>query len=234
MSETHKSIRFVDFDGHHMGLSNEEAMSRRLNNWKGWKCSAGRYNMHVSADGNIFAATCKVGGMLGNVYDDRFKLSDRWTTCSKEWCMCGQDMQLPKARKESFLPYVLEDPPGKEVNHLSSVDWVAPYHMESFRQYPYFITWDLGRRCNYACDYCLPSLSNTYEAHKSWGSLKHAADNIIKNFSKGSPARWIFTGGEPTINPSFMDLVKYLHEKGHNLHTQTNGSRTAEYHAELI
>ncbi len=234
MSDSFKSISLVNAEGKSLGLSNEEVLSLRLNQWKGWKCSAGVENIFITADGNIYSATCRVGGWLGNVYDQGFKLPEKWLTCTKEWCMCGQDMQLRKVREESFLPLVHQEPPAANVNKMEDADAVMPFHFKSFQEFPKFVTWDLGRRCNFSCNYCNESISNNYEAHKSWGSLKHAAENILKSFVKGDKARWIFTGGEPTINPDFMKLVSYLSEGGHNLHTQTNGSRSPEYHRELI
>lgn len=230
-----KSVSFVNLSGESMALSSEEILSRRLNSWKGWFCSAGRENLYISHDGNVYVATCKVGGVKGNVFDCFFPLQKKWTRCAKERCMCGQDMQLRKARTEDLILKTNSVPSEQStVNHLTHVDWVVPYHFETFLDFPKFVTWDLGRRCNYSCDYCHPSISNTYEAHKSWGSLKYAADNIEVSFLRGAKAKWVFTGGEPTINPSFMNLIKYLREKGHNLHTQTNGSRTPNYYAELI
>ena len=221
-------------NGKSLLLSPEEVMAHRFNSWKGWSCSAGIENIYVSHDGNVYVGTCKVGGMICNIFDGLHEFPQQWTVCNKEWCMCGQDMQLRKTRRKELIPKCY--PPTEEsIDHdLKDFDWVMPYHFDSFKRFPKFVTWDLGRRCNYSCHYCHPSISNTYESHKSWGSLKFAVDTIVECFTKEEKARWIFTGGEPTINPHFMTLVKYLYERGHSLHTQTNAGRHFNYYAELI
>ena len=228
------SVDLVNANGECASFSPEELMSRKLNSWKGWYCSAGSENIYVNHDGNVYVGACKVGGVMGNVYDYSLDVAQEWIECDEEWCMCGQDMQLRKARTKELVPRSF--PPFKKIanKEIREYDWVLPNQFDGFSRFPRSVTWDLGRRCNYSCHYCHPSISNTYESHKSWGSLKHAADNIIKNFARGKKVKWIFTGGEPTINPNFMELIKYLHEKWHNLHTQTNASRRADYYSELI
>ena len=57
---------------------------------------------------------------------------------------------------------------------------------------------------------------------------------ILLGFCRTKKAKWVFTGGEPTINPAYMDLVKYIYSFFHIIHTQTNGSRSKEYFEELI
>lgn len=234
MDDVAKSLIVANANGEYEALSVEEALAKRISNWKGWRCSAGVENIHVNADGNIWSATCKVGGYLGNVYDDFFKLPSEWIACTKEWCMCGSDMQLRKVRSLDFKSKTHEPLPVNRVSSVSSADWVAPFHYDAHRQWPKSVTWDMQRRCNYSCSYCHPAISNNYEAHKSWGSLKHATDLILKCFPKGDKVKWVFTGGEPTINPSFLDLVKYIRSLGHMIHTQSNGSRGPEYFSELI
>lgn len=237
--DRHKAIIIVDAEGRSRGYSAEEALARGISNWKGWRCSAGSENLHITADGNAFSATCKVGGWMGNIYDAQLHLPKEWITCSKDRCVCGADMQLRKSRSLDFAPMTYERPPAETTEEPVDPAWVAPYHWEHHKEYPLNITWDLARRCNYHCSYCHPTVSNTFEGHRSWGSLKYAADILLDFFCwehspKARKAKWVFTGGEPTINPHYMDLVKYLRERGHLIHTQSNGSRGREYFSELI
>jgi MoaA/NifB/PqqE/SkfB family radical SAM enzyme len=215
------------------GLSIEETMTKKYNSWEGWKCSAGAENVFIDADGYIYVAACKVKGKQGNIYDGSWSLSEEWTTCPAKWCMCGQDMQLRKVRNESFFS-LLEAPPKENVHEMDRVDWVVPYHYKSFASHPRFVTWDLGRRCNYSCSYCHPMISNNTEALRTDEELRIGVEAIEKNFIKNNKAKFIFTGGEPTIIPAFMDMVRSLRAKGHDLHTQTNCSRNPDYHRELI
>jgi len=142
-------------------------------------------------------------------------------------------MQLRKVRHDSFFP-LLEAPPKENVSEMDRADWVVPYHYSGFKSHPRFVTWDLGRRCNYSCSYCHPAISNNTDPHKTKYELMKGIGLIEKKFIKSNKAKWIFTGGEPTINPAFMDIVKYLRADGHDLHTQTNCSRNPAYHQELI
>lgn len=213
--------------------SAEELMSDRKNSWVGWKCSAGVDNIHITPDGNIFAATCKIGGLLGNVFDTGVLLPKHWVVCNKQWCMCGSDMKLAKVKDKVAID-LKPDLFKTSVNEMVNPTVIGNAYFHNLRDFPKNVSWDLGRRCNYSCSYCPPSTANNFEAHKSWGSLKQAADLILQEFCGDKKAKWVFTGGEPTINPNYLTLVKYLRENHQIIHTQTNGSRTPEYFSELI
>lgn len=229
MIKAKKLLMFVDQEGNFSEHNTEEILASKKNNWKGWKCSAGASNLHVTADGNIYGATCKVGGFLGNVFDSGVQFPDLWVTCTKEWCMCGADMAIPKFKPDTSLKS-----PTVTSSSMVEPTTIGFANQEKAKYYPLSITWDVGRRCNYQCEYCPPSTSNTYEAHKSFGSLKLAADQLIQNFCKMNKAQWIFTGGEPTVNPAFIEIVRYLRSLGHYILVQSNGSRDSDYFKELI
>lgn len=212
----------------------EEILARRLNSWKGWHCAAGRDGLYINPDGNVFAATCRTGGVLANVYEGPLELNECFITCDKDWCMCGSDAQLRKARDEKTLRESYQPLIGERVTEVSNPELVLPHPYAANWQFPVLIIWDIGRRCNYSCSYCNPKISNQYEAHKSEGSLRYAVDNICDHFLKERRAKFVFTGGEPTLNSAYLELVKYLRSRGHMVHTQSNGSRLPEYFAELI
>ncbi len=229
-----KVFYISDINKNAVGLSLEEALAKRLTNWMGWQCAAGYDNIHITADGNVYAATCKVGGLLANIYDAYGGLKTRWIECTKAVCACGADMQLKKSKKIENVDFI-EKMKTSELAFVGNIE-------ESDREFvgPIFddnrptCTWDLGRRCNYSCDYCNDSISNNYEAHKSLGSLETAYNKVKRIFCRERPSKFIFTGGEPTINPSYMKLVQMIAADGHLVHTQTNGSLTPEYYSELI
>lgn len=228
-----KGIIVADADGNYKLTSPEELLAQRKNNWQEWKCAAGTDNIHITPDGNVYSATCKVGGLLGNVFDFGMSFPKTWVVCTKKWCMCGADMQL---RKSKYLDQVELDHSlfMNPVDQVIDPTIVGNAFYQSLRHYSKNITWDIGRRCNFKCSYCPPSTSNNYESHKSWGSLRFATDLILKDFCRGVNAKWVFTGGEPTLNPSFIELVKYLISKKQIIHVQTNGSLNADYYEELI
>lgn len=220
--------------GEALPLSVEEALGKNLNDFRGWKCAIGVENMHITSDGEIYGAACRNNGHLGNVYDRSYFLPGTWHTCTRAACSCGADMQIRKVLDEKFISETYNDISDKIVSQVQNPVFSAPVHQEVHRKYPRTLTWDLGRRCNYSCSYCQPAISNNFESFRSMGSLLFALEGIEEYFLKDLKAKFTFTGGEPTINPAYMDFVKILKDKGHCIHTTTNGSRLPDYYSELI
>ncbi|MBK7843028.1 MAG: radical SAM protein [Bdellovibrionales bacterium] len=235
-----KSIVLINSHQEGKSFSAEELMARELNSWQGWLCAASVENLCVTHDGNIFGAVCREGGFLGNVFESFVDLSTEFILCKKRWCMCGTDMALRKFRS----------PEHRQLAYLDPVKELADAPLEALAVQPIYqsqcipkqVTWEISRRCNYSCSYCPPSSSNNYEAHRSWGSLKQGLQNIFRAFVKNDQCKFHFSGGEPTINPSFVDLLKWIKDRPpenkpgsqHYCHVTTNGSRQPEYYEELI
>lgn len=81
------------------------------------------------------------------------------------------------------------------------------------------VTWDLGRRCNYDCSYCPAHRHDNFSRHATLDELKSAVNFLfayidtymsVRKYKKTSIS---FTGGEPTVNPNFIDFVKYLKQE---------------------
>lgn len=235
-----KSIVLMNAKGEAKAYSAEEILAREWNTWTGWYCAAGTENLYITHDGCVFGSVCREGGFLGNVFDNYLEMHKDYVLCKKKWCMCGTDMALRKfkGRENKYLAY---KDPSKDLS-TDPVDPVAVQPVMQSMCIPRQVTWDLGRRCNYSCSYCPPTASNTFEAHRTWGSLKHAVQNVFNAFVRNDKCKFHFSGGEPTINPAFMDLVKWIDEHppmnnpGHRhlCHVTTNGSRQPEYYEELI
>jgi hypothetical protein len=101
------------------------------------------------------------------------------------------------------------------------------------------ITWNVGKRCNYACSYCGKDLHDKVSPHRSFEQLVKAwlrLKVVVK--SSGRPARIIFTGGEPSLNPYFLEFVEFLNQTQRRWVNQigvtTNGSETVGYYGELL
>jgi MoaA/NifB/PqqE/SkfB family radical SAM enzyme len=86
---------------------------------------------------------------------------------------------------------------------------------------PFLVSWDLGRRCNYNCSYCPPHRHDKTSVHASLEELKTGADFVFeyvslilkhKNYKTISIS---FTGGEPTVNPEFINFSRYVKELYH-------------------
>jgi len=104
---------------------------------------------------------------------------------------------------------------------------------------PFMITWDTGKRCNYNCTYCDSTRHDNYSLFHSLSEYLETF-NFIKNYveiyerRKNNPADHVninFTGGEPTLNPSFFELVDEIKRDNNNyrLSLTTNGAWNRKY-----
>jgi MoaA/NifB/PqqE/SkfB family radical SAM enzyme len=67
-----------------------------LNQFKGWKCNAGLESLMINWDGDVHRATCRVGGSLGNIYQDTFLQPTVPIICDRNFCTCAADIPLTK------------------------------------------------------------------------------------------------------------------------------------------
>ena len=100
--------------------------------------------------------------------------------------------------------------------------------------YNMMMVWDLGRRCNYDCTYCTLYMHNSWSQHAKMEELKntmkqiHEYYQLQKTFHKVKfDATISFTGGEPTVNPSFFEFVEWIksvYGNQYRLSMTTNGT----------
>ena len=107
---------------------------------------------------------------------------------------------------------------------------------------PMMVTWDTGRRCNYDCTYCestrhdtrspfhsLDELKQTFDFVKTWTELYNSRRQVQSHTNIN------FTGGEPTMNPAFWDLVDYINQYlGFELSLTTNGAWNSRYTQKIM
>lgn len=231
-----RPLRMYAPNGQFRDISTDELVGSQLNHFKGWLCGMGVESLYVDMDGNVFGASCRILGKLGNVFED-FEIPKAWTSCPVEKCTCGADLFIPKAKtnKDKAL---LQKTLGKQsparsdlrVADLRKFTAMERTHSASEKQ----IYWEIGRRCNYDCSYCWPFIHNNHEAHKSLEALLSASEKILHKFARGQKVNFIISGGEPTLNPAFLDWVRYISALGHTLSMHSNGSRLPDYYRELI
>lgn len=98
---------------------------------------------------------------------------------------------------------------------------------------PMMVTWDLGRRCNYDCTYCGLNHHNNTSKHRTLDECKTAYQFIkdwtgtYNEFRNNKFTTTInFTGGEPTVNPHFWDIVDYIKQDDSSIQLglTTNGT----------
>src|SRR4030081_1969735 len=91
------------------------------------------------------------------------------------------------------------------------------------------LTVDLTNRCNMMCDPCFMDANQVGYVHElTWEEIKTVLDNAITI----KPRRQMsvqFSGGEPTLSPSFLDAVRYAKKVGYNsVQAATNGIEFAK------
>ncbi len=93
------------------------------------------------------------------------------------------------------------------------------------------ISWFLGKRCNYDCSYCSP---HVHDAVSPFVDRSVALDFIHRvhdyGIQKSYQFHWHFTGGEPFLDPSFIDMLEQLSRSPttYQINSTTNGSLPVE------
>ena len=99
-------------------------------------------------------------------------------------------------------------------------------------QSPMMITWDTGRRCNFDCSYCDLSRHDLTSPLTSFDELFNTFA-FIKAYTKiyqQEDCNIAFTGGEPTVNPAFWDIVDYIHKYSiYTMGLTTNGTFSSKH-----
>jgi len=73
-----------------------DVIKLHLNKYKGWTCNAGLESLMINWDGDVHRATCRVGGSLGNIYEDSFVAPSGPVRCDRNFCTCSADIPLTK------------------------------------------------------------------------------------------------------------------------------------------
>lgn len=80
--------------------------------------------------------------------------------------------------------------------------------------------------CNFNCPYCVEKhMMNTFDKFLDYESLK----NFFNKLSVKEHVEVNLAGGEPTLHPKFLDLVRFLKSKNYTTEVLSNGSRKKEW-----
>ena len=229
-----RPLRAYDRHGQFRDFSTDQLVGLRLNQFKDWVCAAGTANLQINMDGDIFGASCRVGGKLGNIFE-QFSVPKNWVTCPMAACSCGADLFIPKVKTPTLQPLLRKTAglgPSARHNPTSRAEIVAleRTHAANSKQ----VFWEIGRRCNFDCSYCWPWIHNNHQKHRTLAELITATEKLETEFIRGEKINFIISGGEPTVNPAFLEWMQYLSQFGHHLSLHSNGSRQPDYYRELI
>jgi MoaA/NifB/PqqE/SkfB family radical SAM enzyme len=222
-----KYLTATDAQGQQTFYDVEDMIAQDLNRFQGWECDAGLESLYIDYDGSVWVANCAGSranpnaahphfkqkfGYVGSILEDQYQWPKSAVICPFSHCGCGADIPVTKSTKQS-------------ATKITSVRRSHPW--------PRFVQWDLGRWCNYSCSYCWPSVHNKTDPHKTLDVMTRAVDRIHQEWSAGHRTQWSFGGGEPTINPEFIDIVEYLKSADDYVSLVTNGSRSEDYYRRL-
>ncbi len=93
---------------------------------------------------------------------------------------------------------------------------------------PLSLCWQITKKCNYNCPFCLSGEQNNSELPLS--KIK----KIIDELAKSNVVRIDFTGGEPMLRSDFCDILEYASEKGIETLVTSNGSAYSNKIAETL
>lgn len=79
-------------------LHANDVIKLHLNQYNGWSCNAGIESLMINWDGEVHRATCRVGGSLGNIYNDTFTVPSEPVICNRNFCTCAADIPLTKLK----------------------------------------------------------------------------------------------------------------------------------------
>ena len=92
-----------------------------------------------------------------------------------------------------------------------------------------FLIVDITNRCNMMCSPCFMNANAASYVHElNLQDIKVILSNAL-SFKPQREVNLLFSGGEPTVSPIFLDAVRHAKSVGfHRLHVATNGIRFAE------
>lgn len=203
--------------------TSHSVLKTQFNNFKGWNCYAGFDFLWINPYGSVYGNVCRQSGKYGNIYKEVI-LPTTPMICPVTNCYCASDIEIPKTIKHK-LTITNTDVPYS--NSITTADEIAG--IEKIGNNALFsINWNIGKRCNYNCSYCPSTVHDNFSPHLTLETFKKGFDIIYPQIQLPR-IKATFTGGEPTINPKYFDIVSYCVDKGNvAVHTNTNGTANKE------
>jgi len=212
------------------------AAKTSINKFKGWYCNAGVDFLWINHEGYIFGNVCRHSGCYGNLYDN-FELPKEPMICPANSCYCAADIEILKSPNKNDMELFGRNIQNDELHNLQDYtdeNIIAVHGVNKTDQNRVLsINWNIGKRCNYSCSYCPPSVHDNHSPHMSFKVFKNAIDKILSSIDIDK-FQITCTGGEPTINPDYFKIVEYTNSLGGKVFTNTNGTSTAKKLSKLV
>jgi cyclic pyranopterin phosphate synthase len=220
-------------------------------NFRGWFCPIETQIICINPDGSIMSGVCGNFTHTGRSAPwwgleklkegtgENFKFE---CVFKQNSCSCDSDLYVSKALNkhtyEWFLnnkPYQIESNGHVPLEHYSSLPEVTEEDkiiaITSKGADLQEVHFHIGKRCNFNCSYCPPNdVHDNHSADIPIDIFKRILGLIEPLIIKNSPNRLFITGGEPTLNPELLDMVKYINEHLNykEIIINTNGTATLD------
>ncbi len=123
-------------------------------------------------------------------------------------------------KKEDFVNYFKDPVPRRGLSLV--LRSIAEYGITKPQKLvaPFLIVWDSTSMCNLKCKHCYANAGKLAPEELTTEQRKKMVDEL---YEAGVVALAI-SGGEPTIRKDFMEIVKYIHNKGMYVSVASNGT----------
>lgn len=92
------AMKLIYPDGSEELSSAHRFITKKTNNWSGWKCFAGVEQIVVDLNGSCYRGWCKVGESFGHIEQDNLKIPTDPIICDKTMCHCNFDIMSTKVK----------------------------------------------------------------------------------------------------------------------------------------
>jgi len=188
---------------------------------KGWACNTRNYVYNLIMDDKSF-----VSNTICRAIDD-YPIVDIRTTpsfnreyaiCPKENCYCGMDIGIPKGKTIEHILNLKQE--FNKIDNISLIPWynnetILAFGLSDFlKNRMVHVDWFLGKRCNFDCDYCSPTIHDNHSPYPSLEKLvdyyNYLTSTIIANEKNRKIVSYIFGGGEPTLIPNYLKFLEHI------------------------
>jgi organic radical activating enzyme len=157
--------------------------------------------------------------------------------CAISNCTCPTDIDLPKAQSKKDLQTlrdIINSDPHLQATSYDperdgSIKAVGLYSL--LKNKKFVVDWNLLRRCNFSCTYCAPDIHDYDSEFPSMEQLQQEFNDIIVPDNRA--VHFNLNGGEPTIHPDIMDILKMCHSKG-TVEMLSNGTASVSKYNDIL
>ncbi len=108
-SNTREFWRLHDGTIEVLTTNSNDLLLRKVNQFEHWKCWIGLERLHIYPNGDVYRNPCKVGGQLGNIYQD-FTMPTEPVTCNRYRCTCAWALNVSKSKDKDAEKYLTVAP----------------------------------------------------------------------------------------------------------------------------